>query len=65
MTDRYEIRNIRGHRNGTFGIWDTKLNVWQDAKTIREDAEAWIAERLIADKNPKPSTLNIRMPLKD
>lgn len=66
MNVRYEIRPIKHPKaTHTFGVWDCRLQVWQTAKETREDAEAWIAEKVIADKNPAPSTLAVRMPLRD
>lgn len=65
MTARYEIR-IGNHPNGKFGVWDHHLSVWQVSKPTRSAAEAWITQRLTEDAQPQqPSTLKVRMPLRD
>lgn len=64
MTARYEV--FGNHPNGKFGVWDHHLLVWQVFKPARSTAEAWIAQRLIEDALPQqPSTLKVRMPLRD
>jgi hypothetical protein len=46
MTTRYEIKTVR---NGTFGVWDRRIQVWQAIRETHEEAETWISQRLSDD----------------
>lgn len=60
--NRYEVRPT-GRR---FGVYDLQVKVWQTVRDTRAEAEAWIADRIEADKRPAPaSSMRVAMPARD